>query len=49
MGEKPIHYDGSVQVNASFNFENETNEPFVLTEEIRSNLGGNPYSFEIKK
>jgi hypothetical protein len=45
MENKPFHFDGSLQnVNAS---QTEASvEPFVLTDEIRKSLSGNPYESE---
>jgi hypothetical protein len=45
MEGKPIHYDGSVQS------QNESgvvtiSEPFILTDEMRTNLSGNPFISE---
>ncbi|WML53632.1 hypothetical protein RCG17_02840 [Neobacillus sp. PS3-12] len=45
MEENSIHYDGSFPIN----FDSVPNEPFVLTDEMRSNISGNPYTFEINK
>jgi hypothetical protein len=49
MEGNSIHYDGSFPVNVGSNIEPVPNEPFALTEEMRSNIGGNPYTFEIDK
>jgi hypothetical protein len=45
MEQKPIHYDGSFQSgeNAA---ESMVNEPFQLTDEMRINIGRNPFSPE---
>lgn len=44
MSQTPIHYDGSVQSNGQ---GNETiQESFVMTEEMRKNIGRNPYSLD---
>lgn len=48
MEGKPIHYDGSIQSNSDLNQESMSNEPFELTEEIRSNISGNPYYYDTK-
>lgn len=47
MEERPLHYDGSVQNEQSAN--EETNEPFKLTDEMRLNISGNPYTFDQSK
>ncbi|MCT8137781.1 hypothetical protein H1D32_08440 [Anaerobacillus sp. CMMVII] len=45
MEGKPNHYDGSIQHNNDA--ENHlTEEPFQLTDEMRANLSGNPYTGE---
>ncbi|MFC4404087.1 hypothetical protein [Gracilibacillus xinjiangensis] len=44
MTQKPVHYDGSGQV--AENVEPAVGEPFVVTDEMRENISGNPY--EIK-
>jgi hypothetical protein len=48
MEGNSIHYDGSFPINVSGNNESIPNEPFVLTDEMRSSISGNPYSFEIE-
>jgi hypothetical protein len=48
MEGKAIHYDGSVQANGSAN-DSVTNEPFVITDEMRNDISGNPYTFELNK
>lgn len=47
MEEKPLHYDGSVQ-NVQITNE-EVNESFKITEEMRLNISGNPFTFEQSK
>lgn len=46
MSEKPQHYDGSIQNSESSNGNVTVNEPFQLTDEMRMNISGNPYTFE---
>lgn len=46
MDQKPYHYDGSVQMNYEKNEEANTNIPFEITDEMRKNIGGNPYTPE---
>lgn len=41
MGQKPLHYDGSVQTVSDEEFR--LNEQLIITDEIRKNLGFNPY------
>lgn len=47
MEQKPNHYDGSV----SFDYvdESHSNETDQITDEMRLNIGGNPYFFEVNK
>lgn len=45
MEGKPVHYDGSGQISASYQ-ETAEKEPFKMTDEMRKNIGGNPYIFE---
>ena len=48
MDNKPIHYDGSVQITNenNTNIDAFTNEPLEITDEIRKNIGGNPFVME---
>ncbi|CAG9621741.1 hypothetical protein [Sutcliffiella rhizosphaerae] len=43
MDGKPNHYDGSIQNYSAENVNIYSEEPFILTDDIRKNLGGNPY------
>ncbi|MCM3586693.1 hypothetical protein M3182_13215 [Mesobacillus maritimus] len=43
MEAKPMHYDGSQQNNDSSINHQTTYEPFMLTDEMRVNISGNPY------
>jgi hypothetical protein len=43
MEGKPLHYDGSHPVS---NEGEGVQEPFVLTEEMRKSISGNPYGTE---
>ena len=45
MEQKPVHYDGSSQLGQATN-ETMVNEPFHMTDEMRSNIGLNPYSLD---
>lgn len=45
MEQKPNHYDGSVQINSGTN-ESSVEEAFVMTDEMRKNIGRNPYSID---
>ncbi|MGO4890589.1 hypothetical protein ACJ2A9_22865 [Anaerobacillus sp. MEB173] len=47
MDQKPIHYDGSRQDNGIA--KEEAIEQFVLTDEMRVNISGNPYHNEISE
>ncbi|WP_169917333.1 hypothetical protein [Alkalihalobacterium alkalinitrilicum] len=42
MENKPLHYDGSIQ-NSENKESDANNETFVLTDEVRKNLSGNPF------
>jgi hypothetical protein len=43
--QKPVHYDGSSQLGQATN-ESVVNEQFQMTDEMRINIGRNPYSLE---
>ncbi|MGG4489141.1 hypothetical protein [Metabacillus idriensis] len=47
MEQKPLHYDGSVQTEGEH--QQTSSEPLKITDEIRKNLGGNPYFIEINE
>ena len=49
MEQKPNHYDGSFQLDYSENNDLNSNESFQITDEMRMNMGGNPYFFEVNK
>jgi hypothetical protein len=49
MEGNSTHYDGSFPINVGSNVDSVPNEPFILTDEMRSNISGNPYTFEINK
>lgn len=49
MEKKPNHYDGSVQPEYISNNEPNSKESFQITDEIRPNIGGNPYFFDMNK
>lgn len=40
--EKPLHFDGSLLNHDRFD-KDFPNEPFVLTDEMRANISGNPF------
>lgn len=46
MTNKPNHYDGSIQNNESSSSTTPVNEPFILTDDMRANISGNPYMSE---
>ncbi|EFV76019.1 MULTISPECIES: hypothetical protein [Cytobacillus] len=46
MENKPFHYDGSVQINYEKDDKASLSIPFELTDEMRKNIGTNPYSTE---
>ncbi len=43
MESKPLHYDGSFQNVDALESEENNNEAFALTDEIRKKISGNPY------
>ncbi|AIE61145.1 hypothetical protein [Bacillus methanolicus] len=45
MEQKPIHYDGSVQLEQTASIESTENDLFEITDEMRKNIGRNPYSY----
>jgi hypothetical protein len=47
MEQKPVHYDGSVQHVGDSNVDQQ--ETFLVTDEMRKNIGQNPYSQEISE
>ncbi|MEH7122681.1 hypothetical protein V7122_01390 [Bacillus sp. JJ1532] len=49
MEQKPNHYDGSFQLDYGANNELNSNESFQITDEMRLNMGGNPYFFDVNK
>ncbi|MBH0156938.1 hypothetical protein IHV10_11215 [Fictibacillus sp. 5RED26] len=40
--DRPTHYDGSLLNTEVFN-DDTLQEPFLLTDEVRANIAGNPY------
>ncbi|WP_370222612.1 hypothetical protein [Cytobacillus sp.] len=46
MENKPFHYDGSVQMNYEKDDKANSSIPFELTDDMRKNIGTNPYSTE---
>lgn len=42
MEQKPTYFDGSGESN--WGVENESTEAFQMTDEMRKNIGKNPYS-----
>lgn len=49
MEQKPNHYDGSVSFDSVVNNESNSNETYQITDEMRMNIGGNPYLFDVNK
>ena len=45
MEQNPVHYDGSLQLGQATN-ESVITEPFQMTDEMRINIGRNPYSLD---
>ncbi|GAA0328572.1 hypothetical protein GCM10008967_18820 [Bacillus carboniphilus] len=43
MENKPVHYDGSAHNDELLKNEDNSNETFELTDEMRKNISGNPY------
>mgnify|MGYP001201184400 CR=1 FL=1 len=48
MKNKPLYYDGSVPHVVSNEQKEEESSDFEITDEMRKNLAGNPYSLEEK-
>ncbi|WP_167374912.1 hypothetical protein [Gottfriedia luciferensis] len=46
MENKPIHYDGSVSLNDEVTKDSYLQNDFELTNDMRTNISGNPYIFE---
>ncbi len=49
MNDKPLHYDGSALSDAISTSNSNLDEPFVLTDEMRKNISGNPFGMETKE
>jgi hypothetical protein len=49
MNDKPLHYDGSTQSEVISTNESILGEPFVLTDEMRKNISGNPFVYDHKE
>jgi hypothetical protein len=47
MDENPNYYDERIMTQISAKLESDQDEPLGLTDEMRSNISGNPYSYEI--
>jgi len=45
MEQKPVHYDGSSQLGQAAK-EAVVDEPFQMTDDMRGNIGRNPYSLD---
>lgn len=48
MEQKPLHFDGSLQLDSTLT-ESVVNEPFQMTDDMRVNIGRNPYSLDINE
>lgn len=46
MNQLPMHYDGRFQENNESMNDAQREIPFELTEEMRKNIGQNPYSLD---
>ncbi|MFX3674273.1 MAG: hypothetical protein ACE3JQ_07490 [Paenisporosarcina sp.] len=44
MDEKPFYFDGSLHNKETTENKPTENERFILTDEMRKNIGGNPYT-----
>lgn len=44
MEKGPVHYDGSIQVDSAMNGEFLDSPQIEITDNIRKNIGQNPYS-----
>lgn len=49
LEQNPNYFDGSVQHENVSNNEPQSNEPFQLTDEMRRNIGGNPYYYSVNE
>ncbi|WP_226527682.1 hypothetical protein [Metabacillus niabensis] len=47
MDQKPLHYDGSSSTEGISTNELTENQVFEITDEMRKNLAGNPYTIDI--
>jgi hypothetical protein len=47
MEQKPFYYDGSGQLDCTS--VNKPSEPFRITDEMRKNIGYNPYFLQVEK
>lgn len=46
MNGEPFHYDGSLHQSQVTNGDGKEVEPFILTDEMRASISGNPYTNE---
>ncbi|SDK49272.1 hypothetical protein [Sediminibacillus albus] len=44
MSQKPLHYDGSGPITK--NSSPTDSKPFIITDEARKNISGNPYTLK---
>lgn len=49
LDQKPNHYDGSVQLEDISTNEPNLNESFQITDEMRPNIGSNPYFYTVNE
>ncbi|WP_379968910.1 hypothetical protein [Ectobacillus sp. sgz5001026] len=45
MEQNPLYFDGSIQIDYATNEELTETKSFEITDEIRSKMSGNPYTF----
>lgn len=46
MEQKPLYYDGSDHIIQKGNSDSSPQKPFEMTDEMRANIGRNPYSLD---
>ena len=47
MNQKPLHYDGSLPIENETTIQSTSSEAYEMTNELRKNLGANPYIFNV--
>jgi len=47
MNQKPLHYDGSLPLDYEATNDSTSTDAYEMTDELRKNLGANPYIFNV--